>query len=151
MWYNVTYTTQNSMSKTKPTTEVLAVMIDSLTKATETRDKVHETILRDIKDGQKEHGVHLRETKEQVYDVKTKVMRLQDKIIEMETKIEDNSRKIIRTSERLGFLEKWYWKIVGGVAVLGIIMPFIWSNFIQPKLVEHQINNALNNYEEPAK
>ena len=135
------------MATKKPTTEVLAVMIESLTRSTEVRDKTHESILREIKDGQKEHSVHLKETKEQVYDVKTKVMRLQDKIMEMEGKIEENKRRIQQQEEQLGFFEKWYWKIVGGVAVLGVVMPFIWSNFVQPQLVENQINNALSMYE----
>ena len=126
------------MAEQKITTNVLATMIEALEKATHIRDKNHEAVLVEIKESQKESAVHLKETKEQVYDVKGKVMRLSDKIVELE-------KQVAKNTEDIGALKNWKWYLAGIFATVFFIIttPLIYERFLKEDQTEQQLKEMV--------
>ena len=126
------------MSNDRVTTAVLAEKIDSLTKATETRDQSHETILSEIK-------LHVGEIKEQVYKTNGRVTLLEHWKNDADTMIK-------RNIESVQSLSDWKTYILGGVAVvgalvtiIGIVTPIIVGGILESNnlKMEKKINEVL--------
>ena len=67
-------------------------MLESSSKAAESRDKVHETILREIKDDVKQFGFNMKEVKEEVLNMRFRLDSIQTKMEDMERAIEANRK-----------------------------------------------------------
>ena len=79
-------------SSEKPTGRELQIMLEASSKAAESRDKIHETILREIKDDVKQFGFNMKEVKDEVLNMRFHLGSIEKKIAEMEEKIAANKQ-----------------------------------------------------------